>query len=144
MKYLIAILFTFTLYNTNSCKNNANTTAENEEKVVQENQKNTYNIITLNGKDVAKEKLHISFDEERNLISGFSGCNTFSSKYTITDNQISLGFPMASKVYCEKKMELEQEFFKALLEIKTKTISENNISLKGSDGKQLMTGILKN
>ncbi len=144
MKYLIIILFTITVYNTNSCKSNAGATAESTEKEVQEKQKNTYNIITLNGKDVAAEKLHITFDEERNSISGFSGCNTFSSKYTITDNQISLGFPIASKMYCEKKMELEQEFFKALLEIKTKTSSGKNISLKNTDGKELLTGILKN
>lgn len=144
MKYLAIILLTLTISNTNTCDNRTNTTADNGKKNIQEPKKNTYSINLLNGKDVAQEKLYITFDEEQHLISGYSGCNTFTSKYTMTKDQISLGFPIASKIYCTKKMALEEEFFKALFEIKTKTISDKDLSLKDSNGKELLSGIFKN
>ncbi len=144
MKYLAIILLTLTISKTNTCNNKTNTTADNGKITIQEPKKNTYSIITLNGKDVTQEKLHITFDEEQHLISGYSGCNTFTSKYTMTNDQISLGLPIASKIYCEKKMALEEEFFKALFEIKTKTISDKNLSLKDPKGKELLSGKIKN
>ncbi len=144
MKYLAIILLTLTISNTNTCDNRTNTTADNGKKNIQETKKNTYSINLLNGKDVVQEKLYITFDEEQHLISGYSGCNTFTSKYTMTKDQISLGLPIASKIYCEKNMALEEEFFKALFEIKTKTISDKDLSLKDSNGKELLSGILKN
>ncbi|GAA4272732.1 META domain-containing protein [Aquimarina gracilis] len=142
MKYFIIILLTVTFSNTKTCNNKNASTAKNIETSIQE-AKNMYYINTLNGKDVVKEKLYITFDEERNLISGYSGCNTFSSKYTIVNDQISLGFPIASKIYCEEKMVLEQGFFKALLEIKTKTITGKVLSLKDTNGNELLSGIRK-
>ncbi len=141
MKYTILVLFFITLYNTNSCANKNTISANKEEKNIQTPDKTKFYINTLNGKDVSEEKLYIVFDEERGLVSGYSGCNTFSCKYTLDKDSISFGFPMTTKMYCEKKESLEQDFFKALIETKIKIIKEDSLLLKTSDNTTLFSGV---
>ncbi len=142
MKYLIVTLLFLTF--TNTCNTKNAKTASNQEKQIEAQQRVKFLITSLNGKNVAKENLHITIDEERNSISGYSGCNTFSSTYTAEKNSISIGFPMASKMHCEKKVALEDEFFKALSEVNIKNIIKDSLFLKDRNGTVLFTGIVLN
>ncbi|WP_109302644.1 META domain-containing protein [Aquimarina sp. AU474] len=139
MKYLTLILFSFILSNTNTCntknKTTASTTAE-----IQTNKKDKFEIHQLNGKNVQAEKLFIVFDKENSRISGYSGCNTFSCKYTQDKDVISFGIPMASKMYCQAKTDLEQEFFKTLSLVSIKIIENDLLVLKNTNGKELFSG----
>ncbi len=141
MKYLILTLFFLTFANTNTCKQKSQQIAEKEEVKPQATQKNKFFINFLNGKNVSEEKLHITIDEERSSISGYSGCNTFSCKYTTEKDSISIGFAMASKMHCPKKVALEQEFFKTLSEVKVKIAKKDSLLLKNNKGTVLFIGI---
>ncbi|MBL0682413.1 META domain-containing protein [Aquimarina mytili] len=142
MKYLILALSFLTFTNTNTCNTNKNEKiAKKEEVKSQDTSRSKFYINSLNGKDVSEEKLHITIDEEHNSISGFSGCNTFSCKYKTEKDSISVGFAMASKMYCPEKTALEDEFFKALSEVKVKRIKEDSLFLENNKGTVLFYGI---
>ncbi len=144
MKSLTLIVFSLALLsNTKTCVSKTIKKNNNPESTIQETEKKKYYINSLNGKDVSEEKLYIIFNNKDTSISGYAGCNTFSSQYTINDDSISIGFPIATKMYCEKKVALEQEFFKALLEIKTKTVTDDVLLLKDKNGNKLLSGTLK-
>lgn len=144
MKFLIILLSLAAVTSTNTCNKKNTPVAEITEKETQTSSKNKFFIHTLGGKDVSEEKLHITIDEERNSISGYSGCNTFSSKYSIEDNRISLSFPIASKMYCEKKTDLESNFLKTLMEVTSKTFKGDSLFLKNSKGDILFSGVKSN
>ncbi len=143
MKYLTVILVSLILSNTTTCNKKNETIAQKQEKADQVDQKSKFYITTVNGKDVSNEKLYIIFDEQKSIASGYSGCNGFSCKYTIkNDSIVSFGYAKATKVYCEKKQELENNFFKALIESKTKIIQNNTLVLKNSEDQELISGVL--
>ncbi len=141
MKSLLIILFFVAFSNTNSYANKNNAAVKNQEKENQVTKKTTFSITRLNGKDISKRKLHITFDEEQNSAYGHSGCNTFSSKYTKKDKTISFSFPIATKMYCEKNAAIEKEFFKTLIEVKTRIQKEDTLILKDSNKKELFFGV---
>ncbi|WP_084050582.1 META domain-containing protein [Aquimarina macrocephali] len=141
MKFLMIILFFVVFSNTNSCANKNNAAVKNQEKESQVTKKATFFITLLNGKDVSERKLHITFDEEQSSAYGHAGCNTFSSKYTEENGTISFSFPIATKMYCEKNAAIEKEFFKTLVEVKTRILTEDSLVLKDSNNKELFSGV---
>jgi len=55
---------------------------------------------------------HIIFRDEEKRFSGNSGCNSFSGSYQLlTGNKIMLGSAMATKMYCEGAMAIEDQLF---------------------------------
>ncbi|WP_103071539.1 META domain-containing protein [Aquimarina sediminis] len=144
MKHLTIILLTILFSNTTSCNTPKSIATNNEKTEPQSSQITKFLITSINNKDVTESKLHVIFNEELKTISGFAGCNTFSSKYTVKDDIISLGYPMATKMYCEKNAAIEQEFFKTLVLIKTKAIEKDSLLLKDSNNKILFSGIKTN
>ncbi len=140
MKYIIFLLL-FAFSYTNSCNKKGTFIVGHNKQKVQHPEKTKFLILQLQGKDVSKEKLYITFDEERNTASGYAGCNTFSSTYTAEKESISFGFPIASKMYCKKKIQLEQDFFKAFMEVDLRTIKQDSLVLKNSNGIVLFSGI---
>ncbi len=141
MKYLTILAFSLIISNTDTCNKKGETIANTREKTTLQTHKNKFEITSLNGKDVSEQKLYIVFDDERNSASGYSGCNTFSCKYTLEKESLSLGFPMATKMYCEKTAELEKEFFTTLIEAKIMIQKEGTLLVKNAEGKELFTGL---
>ncbi|EZH73697.1 hypothetical protein ATO12_17325 [Aquimarina atlantica] len=141
MKSLLIILFFVAFSNTNSCTNKNNTAVKSQENENQVTKKTTFSVIRLNGKDVSKRNLHITFDEKQSSAYGHSGCNTFSSKYTEEGKTISFSFPIATKMYCEKNAAIEKEFFKTLIEVKTRVQKEDTLILKDGNKKELFFGV---
>jgi len=144
MKHVIIVLLTFIVSQADSCNTPIEKNTEKEAIASQKLNKKTYDIVTLNGKNITKEQLYITVDTELNSIYGFSGCNTFSCKFKTVDNKIEIERPMASKMYCKEKIPLEDEFLKALALTETKVISNNKIVLKNSAGKELILGKVQN
>lgn len=143
MKYLIIILFSLLFSNTNTCNEKKNVVASHQEKESQTDQETTFLIVTLNENNISKKKLYITFDEKLNSATGNSGCNTFSSKYTIDKETISFGYPIATKMYCEENAKLEQEFFKTLIQSKIRIITEDSLFLKDEAKNIVFSGIKK-
>ena len=141
MKYLAFLLFFLSFSNTTSCNTNSKVFAKKNETKDQSVQKAKFFISNLNGKDISEEKLYIIFDEESSSASGFSGCNTFLSKYSIHENTISLDFPISTKMYCEKNAELEKAFLKALILTKIRILKNDSLFLKDNNHKVLFSGV---
>ncbi|MDY8134594.1 META domain-containing protein [Aquimarina sp. 2201CG5-10] len=127
MKHLTFILIYLALFsNCNSSNNPISDSKITAQDTILEGK---YQVITLFNKDVSEQKITMSFDTEKKTISGYSACNTYSCNYTIDKKTISFGFPIATEIYCEKTVELEKDFFKAISLIRFKQTQERFISL---------------
>ncbi|WP_281989141.1 META domain-containing protein [Aquimarina aggregata] len=140
MKHLFIILLFFTFSNTKNC-NNKKTTDIHKDQTIQETIPSKFYIITLNGKDISEEKLHITFNKKSNSTYGFSGCNTFSCSYTDNKEIVSFESPISTKMYCEKKIKLEDSFLKSIIQSKSKHIKQDSLFLRDKNKKVLISGI---
>ncbi len=66
-------------------------------------------------------------------VSGSAGCNRYAGKYTVSGNSITFSSPMASTMMmCEQAvMDQESAYLKALQEVKTFTVSGDQLRLLG-------------
>lgn len=139
MKYLIFFLFSILFSKPNSCNSNPNKTAKSEIQFIKNNK---FFITTLNKIDVSKENLHISFNNENSSVFGFSGCNTYSSKYVNNKNHISFEHPIATKMYCERNAATEKVFFENLTQSNIIVFKQDSLFLKDKNNTILFKGIL--
>ncbi|MHA7058739.1 META domain-containing protein [Aquimarina sp. M1] len=137
MKYVGLLLFSLTFLSNCNTVNAVNKNGESEKQ--SEELQGTYIVNTLYGQDVSEHKITMNFNIQNKTISGFSGCNTYSCSYTKEDTSFSLGFPMASKRYCEQIADLEKNFFKALSELKTsKSLKGDFIAFNNTAEKEII------
>jgi heat shock protein HslJ len=128
MKFLLSLFTLVTL--TGSCNSAKETLVEQKEGMAQTRLSGTYNIKQLESKDIAPKNLTIAFNDSTNQVSGFSGCNTFFSNYTVKDNTLKFGPIATSKKYCgAEQNNLEQGFLKALNNVNAFTLENDNIIL---------------
>ncbi|MCH8534270.1 MAG: META domain-containing protein [Flavobacteriaceae bacterium] len=73
-----------------------------------------FSVESLNGNDVQNHELTFLIDAEQNRISGQSSCNGYGVSYELEEGVLELGFVIATKMYCDGKMELESEFMSAV------------------------------
>lgn len=63
---------------------------------------------------------------------GFAGCNRWSSTYTFTmPDQIRFTAPISTKMACSEGMELEQRFLGTIVAMRTWTMSDSTLVLRG-------------
>ncbi|WP_299434372.1 META domain-containing protein [uncultured Aquimarina sp.] len=136
MKYVSLLLISLTLFS--NCNSTKEVNSKNEEIKNQSEPEGKYIVTSLYGKDVSEHKLTLEFDKANHKLSGFSGCNIYYCDYTLSDSSLSIGMPGASKRYCEKTMELEKQFFKALSELKTKNIQKSTLALKNEKEEEIL------
>lgn len=75
----------------------------------------TYHVETLNNSQVSEHKLSINFNEKKQQISGFSGCNRFTGSYNLKANSIKMGPLAATKMFCgDTANQIEFEMHEAL------------------------------
>ncbi len=61
--------------------------------------------------------------------SATAGCNTLSGAYTLRGTTLTTEGPIATKMYCEGKMENEQKLSDILSEVTTLTVTKNGLHL---------------
>jgi heat shock protein HslJ len=73
-------------------------------------------------------------------VSGSSGCNQYSSTYTITGSTIKIATPMASTLMAcsQELMDQESAYLKALGEAKTFSVAGDQLTLADADKKSLL------
>jgi len=70
-------------------------------------------------------------------LSGSAGCNSFSASYVISDNQMTIGPAMATRMYCaepEGIMAQEQEYLQALSRVRVYTLMDSRLQLRDVKG----------
>ncbi|RED50464.1 META domain-containing protein [Seonamhaeicola aphaedonensis] len=94
----------------------------------------TYNIITLNGKDISEFELTIAFNDSTEQVSGFSGCNRFFGPYTIDRNTLKLGPLASTKRMCSPKFnDVESKILDALLKLNSFSVDDDILKLLGDN-----------
>lgn len=136
MKYISFLLISLSLFsNCNSAK-----TGKTSDKAAQTTPElsGTYMVQTLYGEDISEHKLTMIFDPTNKSLSGFSGCNEYSCNYIAEEEKFSSGFPMATKRYCEKTGKIEKQFFKAMSEMKSKSITKTTLGFKNEQKQEIV------
>ncbi|WP_440874533.1 META domain-containing protein [Thalassotalea sp. PLHSN55] len=103
----------------------------------------TWQLVAMNNETVSYQKQwpkpSINFDEQKNTVSGNSGCNRFFGGYII-DGQTLEFAPLAStKMLCQGHANLEMDFLKALSQVNTYKISSGQLLLLGENQQVLLT-----
>ncbi len=93
-----------------------------------------YNIISINNNDVSQHELTLKVNAEKNLITGYSGCNNYRFNYKESKKQLDLGFGVSSKMYCKDTQAIEDSFFEATFNVKAFKQSKTSLELLNSKG----------
>lgn len=97
-----------------------------------------YTITEINNQDVSDSKLTLKVNIENKTISGFSGCNNYSFNYKVNEGVLDLGYAMATKMYCEGAMELENLFFKTTSSVSQYESTREHLFLKSKEGNVIL------
>jgi putative lipoprotein len=96
--------------------------------------KNTYwKIIEINGQSATlgagQRELNMALTEEGRQARGFSGCNKFTGRYEMNDNQLQFIQMASTNMACMTGMEQERRFLDALMRTKKFSINGESLSL---------------
>ena len=87
--------------------------------------------------------MSIEFNQEKKMLSGYSGCNRFFSQLTIdTKNAVVLGNIGSTKMMCieNSRMELERDFLNQLDDYRSLNMRGEQLLLVGRTGDVLAFG----
>ncbi len=100
-----------------------------------------WTLAALAGKPVTlargQKEPYLVFHNEDKRAGGFTGCNQFSASYETSAGKLSFGHGMGTLMACAQGMELEDEFRKALPEVKSYRIEGGRLELLDGAGKAL-------
>ncbi|MBL7842334.1 MAG: META domain-containing protein [Cyclobacteriaceae bacterium] len=90
-----------------------------------------WKLKTINGKDYSSYNppATLTFTQEESRVSGHAGCNRFFGGYELANDNVSFGQLGATKMFCEDKMELEDNYLKALEQVKRYRMKGNSLQL---------------
>lgn len=135
MKLITILLTVFALKscgNSKAATNIPNDMEMNQTKILS----GTYKITLVGNNKELPENIHLSFDETKNRVSGFAGCNNFSGNYNIDGYTIKFGMLMSTKMFCDRFMDIEQHVLSALEQTNTFSLKDNSLNLK--DGETIL------
>lgn len=76
---------------------------------------------------------------KKKQVRGFSSCNIFSGAYETTENDLTFGSTLSTKMSCKNTMATEQGFFQVLTETAHYTINSKTLNLYSADKKIIAT-----
>ena len=94
---------------------------------------------------VANSEITISFDDAGKL-AGSSGCNSYSTTYEVSGDQLSITGPMASTMMmCPDPaiMEQEEEYLEVLASVSSFTIEGKQLALFNAEGQAVLTFVVQ-
>ena len=100
---------------------------------------NIWLLSELNGQaPITGTAITAEFDED-DRVAGSSGCNNYSTSYTVDGTQLTFSEPMASTMMAcpEPIMEQERDYTQALADIATFEITDDELILKDSNGDEV-------
>ena len=89
-----------------------------------------WKLVSLPGETIDQSNPPtLTFDEATKKISGFGGCNRFFGGYESTENRIKFSALGSTKMFCQDKMSLEDNYFKALQEADSFRVEGSTLQL---------------
>ena len=92
----------------------------------------TLQTIKQNRVNLAQSAV-LRFDEKKSEISGKAACNSFSGDFELIRNLISFSDVISTKMYCEGKMDEENQIMTNLLKISRFEVKSNLLYLYSKD-----------
>lgn len=97
-----------------------------------------YQLVSIEGRDVTEMNLAMRINTEQKSISGGAGCNNYRFNYELDEDKLDMGFGVATKMYCEETMDVENAFFAAASKVKHFSQTENMIYFLDEENKVLL------
>lgn len=98
-----------------------------------------YQIVQVGSETLNDPEFTIIFDLEEQSAYGYVGCNRFSSGFTQDGGMLHFNRSISTKMYCEGKMEIEDQVLRSLEEVTGVRHDNGNLVLHSSDNKGLIT-----
>lgn len=128
MKHVLIFISIFLLKSCGSAQNVSNATI-NEDMTTNESISGDFEIRIL-GDYYLEKPLSISFDEAKESVSGFSGCNRFFGSYKTKGSTISFSQIGMTKMLCKDASDqIEQQFFDTLRSVNRFQITDTGLVL---------------
>ena len=99
----------------------------------------SFNIEKIGDEEVSSEEIKLTFDEKRKEVRGSAGCNRFSSNFKIEENKLFISEPTGTRMFCDGKMDREEQVMKILPQIKEIRETEDEIIFISETGEKLLT-----
>lgn len=100
---------------------------------------NYWKLVELNGKPAPHgsggKEAHLLLQLDKPIARGFGGCNRFSARYELDGEKLSFHELVATRVACAEGMDLESEYFDALLRAVVWTRAGDQLTLEDADGR---------
>ena len=132
MKFITILLTIFALKSCGNQKATANM-QDNMEAKQTEILSGKYSITLLGSNKNLPENIHLSFDDTKNTVSGFAGCNRFSGNYSIDGKTLKFGPIVSTKMYCKRFMDIENHVLKALENTNSYHLVNSKLTLQSDD-----------
>lgn len=101
----------------------------------------SWRVITMLGQPAPQSPpATMTFNADR--VSGSTGCNRYGADYRVTDDTIRTSQAMSTKMACaQPQMDLEQDFNRALAEIRHFNVDTNGHLILSSEAEVLMVAV---
>ncbi len=103
----------------------------------------SWQLTQIKGQDVVYAenypKVDFSFDNERKMAYGYSGCNRFSAFYILVDGHVNFGPLSSTKMYCSDHAELEVSFLTEFKKTNYFEVIGNRLTLSDGNKNILLT-----
>lgn len=98
-----------------------------------------YLVMQVRSEDIASQEVVFLFNDKVKQLSANAGCNRFRASYDRTGKNITFEEAMSTKMYCEGKMQLENELISLLPHVSEIKKMGNEIGFYSEDNEQLLT-----
>ncbi len=93
----------------------------------------SYSVVSMNSKDMNANSMELVFNASTGEISGSSGCNRLFGSFTQNNGELAFSGFGATKMYCDGRMDLEQEFLQGLQVVNKYAFANGMLELKNND-----------
>ena len=98
-----------------------------------------YKLLSIQGEDLSAQDYSFTFTPAEHRVTGETGCNGFSAKYTQENNVLSVGRAMSTRMSCEGKMDMAQKIISSLEDVARVEKKGNELVLSSTDNQNLFT-----
>lgn len=90
-----------------------------------------WKLVKIENQEVASfdPPITLSFDEKQMKVNGFAGCNRFFGTYQSEGSKITFSGLGSTKMFCQDKMDVEDNYFKALGMVQSFKFAEDRLTM---------------
>ncbi len=140
MRYIFLLFLTTSFLSCANTVKEADPISEQTEPSAEiEDLSGNYQLISLNGEDVSSEEIFLKIDDKGESLVINTGCNVLRVDFLQQKEKIKFQLPVSTKMYCEGKMENEENLNIVLPKISEIEKQDENILYLKNAGNMLLT-----